>query len=92
VRYAKVWIISNELLVELNRLVKLTVYGVSLSLLEAYDRRQRIKLTGPIAFIDRLLCPATDVRKCLGEPLVGGGIAGIELKDTSEFILSARIQ
>ncbi len=27
VRYAKVWIISNELLVELNRLVKLTVYG-----------------------------------------------------------------
>ena len=44
---------------------------------------------GPVAFIDRLLRPATDSAKALGKPLMGGGIAGIEFEGLSELGLAA---
>src|SRR5260370_12863938 len=88
-RRGKRWVVRTDFLVDLNRLIKLTIIGVSHCLCEAYDWREWIKLIGPVGFIDRLLCPATDVGEALGKPLMGGGVAGIELKRLSELSLAA---
>jgi len=52
--------------------------------------RQRVELLGAADFIDRLLLPATKVAEFPGEPLMGGGVAGIQLKGFSEFGFAAR--
>src|SRR5208282_2238827 len=81
--------VSNNLLEYLYRLIKLTVIGISLTLLCAYDRGEGIELMRPVAFINRLLRPATDLAKTLGKPLTGGGIAGIEFEGFLELGLAA---
>ncbi len=45
---------------------------------------------GPVGFIDRLLCPAADGAEVYGKPLMGGGVAGIEIQCLSELGLAAR--
>src|SRR5713101_9633520 len=88
VRSAKGWIVSNDFLQDLNGLIKLMICGVSLRLCVADDWRERIELTCPVGFIDRLLHAATDVGEVLGKPLMGGGVAGIKLKGPSELGLA----
>src|SRR6266849_9396438 len=89
VRSAKGWIVSNAFLQDLNGLIKLMICGVSLRMCVADDWRERIELTCPVGFIDRLLHAATDVGEVLGKPLMGGGVAGIKFKGLSEFGLAA---
>src|SRR5260370_41168454 len=88
VRSAKGWIVSNDLLEDVNGLIKLMVFEVSLRLCVAYDGRQGIELMRPVGFIDQLLHAAADVGEVLGKPLIRGGVAGIKLKSPSKLGLA----
>src|ERR1700687_5149377 len=89
VREAKGWIVGDNFLADLYRPVKLTGGRVNPLLALSNDGRQRIELAGTVDFIDRLLLPATDGGEVLAEPLMGGGVAGIQLKGFSELGFAA---
>ena len=43
---------------------------------------------GPGAFVNGILCPASDFAESLGKPLVGGRVTGVELNGFSELCLA----
>src|SRR5208337_3487500 len=72
-----------------DRFVKLVSCKECFSPRECNDRRERIEFMGAVGLLKPLL-HAADGGKKLGEPLMSGGVTGIESKGLPEFSLDPR--